>query len=194
MYYQQYQSTAALASERGEFIRKVYMNLALGFVGFIALEAFLLTWQPAVELAQKMVTGSNWLIVLLAFMGVSWLANSWAVNGATLGKQYAGFALYIIAESIIFLPLLIFANMFAPRHYPASRHNHRCPHCRYQRIRFLLKKRFFISRLISDNSLFRGARDNRLRNNFWNAAWTVVLWGYDNFCRASRTIPNERDY
>lgn len=44
MYYQQYQSTAALASERGEFIRKVYMNLALGFVGFIALEAFLLTW------------------------------------------------------------------------------------------------------------------------------------------------------
>ena len=59
MYYQQYQSTAALASERGEFLRKVYMNLALGFVGFIALEAFLLTWQPAVELAQKMVTGNN---------------------------------------------------------------------------------------------------------------------------------------
>ena len=148
------------------------MNLALGFVGFIALEAFLLTWQPAVELAQKMVTGSNWLIVLLAFMGVSWLANSWAVNGATLGKQYAGFALYIIAESIIFLPLLIFANMFAPATIPQAG----------------------ISRLISDNSLFRGARNNRLRNNFWNAAWAVVLWGYDNFCRASRTIPNERDY
>lgn len=120
MYYQQYQSTAALASERGEFIRKVYMNLALGFVGFIVLEAFLLTWQPAVELAQKMVTGSNWLIVLLAFMGVSWLANSWAVNGTTLGKQYAGFALYIIAESIIFLPLLIFANMFAPDTIPQA--------------------------------------------------------------------------
>ena len=120
MYYQQYQSTAALASERGEFIRKVYMNLALGFVGFIALEAFLLTWQPAVELAQKMVTGNNWLIVLLAFMGVSWLAISWAVNGATLGKQYAGFALYIIAESIIFLPLLIFANMFAPDTIPQA--------------------------------------------------------------------------
>ena len=100
--------------------REAGIYLALGFVGFIALEAFLLTWQPAVELAQKMVTGSNWLIVLLAFMGVSWLANSWAVNGATLGKQYAGFALYIIAESIIFLPLLIFANMVASDTIPQA--------------------------------------------------------------------------
>lgn len=120
MYEQQYQSTATLASARSEFIRKVYLNLALGFVGFIALEAFLITWQPAVELAQRMIDGSNWLIVLLAFMGVSWLANSWALNGATLGKQYAGFALYIIAEAIIFLPLMIFANMYAPDTIPQA--------------------------------------------------------------------------
>ncbi len=116
----QYQNAASLASERSEFIRKVYMNLALGFAGFIALEAFLVTWQPAVDLAQRMVSGNNWLIVLLAFMGVSWLANSWAITGATLGKQYAGFALYIIAEAIIFLPLIIFANSFAPDTIPQA--------------------------------------------------------------------------
>ena len=40
MYSMQYQNAASLASERSEFIRKVYMNLALGFAGFIALEAF----------------------------------------------------------------------------------------------------------------------------------------------------------
>lgn len=116
----QYQNAASLASERSEFIRKVYMNLALGFAGFIALEAFLVSWQPAVDLAQRMVSGNNWLIVLLAFMGISWLANSWAATGATLGKQYAGFALYIIAEAIIFLPLIIFANAFAPDTIPQA--------------------------------------------------------------------------
>lgn len=118
MYSMQYQNAASLASERSEFIRKVYMNLALGFAGFIALEAFLVSWQPAVDLAQRMVSGNNWLIVLLAFMGVSWLANSWAITGATLGKQYAGFALYITAEAVIFLPLIIFANSFAPDTIP----------------------------------------------------------------------------
>lgn len=41
-------------------------------------------------------------------------------NGATLGKQYAGFALYIIAEAIIFLPLIIFANSFAPDTIPQA--------------------------------------------------------------------------
>ena len=116
----QYQNAASLASERSEFIRKVYINLALGFAGFIALEAFLISWQPAVDLAQRMVSGNNWLIVLLAFMGVSWIANSWAAGGATLGKQYAGFALYIIAEAVIFLPLIIFANAFAPDTIPQA--------------------------------------------------------------------------
>ena len=120
MYSMQYQNAASLASERSEFIRKVYMNLALGFAGFIALEAFLVSWQPAVDLAQRMVSGNNWLIVLLAFMGVSWLANSWAITGATLGKQYAGFALYITAEAVIFLPLIIFANSFAPDTIPQA--------------------------------------------------------------------------
>lgn len=120
MYINTNTDTMTLASERSEFIRKVYLNLAMGFAGFIALESFLVTWQPAVELAQKMVAGNNWLIVLLAFMGVSWVANAWAVNGTTLSKQYAGFALYIIAESVIFLPLLIVANAIAPDTIPQA--------------------------------------------------------------------------
>ena len=68
----------------------------------------------------QVVAGNNWLIVLLAFMGVSWVANAWAINGATLSKQYAGFALYIIAESVIFLPLLIVANAIAPDTIPQA--------------------------------------------------------------------------
>lgn len=120
MNYTSHYTSRSLASARSEFLRKTYLNLSLGFAAFIALEAMLVNWQPAVDLAVRMISGNNWLIVLIAFMGVSWLANSWAHTGGTLGKQYAGFALYIIAESIIFLPLIIFANSYAPDTIPQA--------------------------------------------------------------------------
>lgn len=117
-----YQSQYAYAtvSERSQFIRKTYLNLAFAFLAFIACEAFLLSWQPAVELAAKMVSGNNWLIVLLAFMGVSWLASSWTLNPYSLGKQYAGLYLYVIAESVIFLPILLLAEAIAPDAIPQA--------------------------------------------------------------------------
>ncbi len=108
------ESSARAVSDRSEFIRKCYFNLAAAFAVFVCLEALLLSWQPAVDLASRMVSGNNWLIVLLAFMGISWVANAWAHNGETIGKQYAGLYLYVVAESIIFLPLLIIARQFAP--------------------------------------------------------------------------------
>lgn len=105
---------AAEAAARTAFLKKTYINLALAFLAFIALEAALMQWQPAVELAGKMVSGGNWMMVLLAFMGVSWLANSWALSPASIGKQYAGLYLYIAAEAVIFLPLLLLAEAVAP--------------------------------------------------------------------------------
>ncbi len=115
-----YASQAASASRRSAFIKKTYLNLAIAFGVFICLEAMLMSWQPAVELAARMVSGGNWLIVLIAFMGVSWLANSWALSGATLGKQYAGLYLYVAAEAIIFLPLLLLADAVAPDTIPQA--------------------------------------------------------------------------
>jgi hypothetical protein len=46
-------------------------------------------------------------------MLVSWIAQSWAESGATLGKQYAGLAGYVFAFSVILCPLLWIANNFA---------------------------------------------------------------------------------
>ena len=42
-------------------------------------------------------------------MLVTWLANSWAASDASKGLQYLGLVLYIIAEAIIFTPLLFVA-------------------------------------------------------------------------------------
>lgn len=110
----QFERTSAEASARSSFLKKTYFHLALAFIVFIGVEALLMSWQPAVELAGKMVSGKNWLIVLLAFMGVSWVANSWATSATSLGKQFAGLYLYVIAEAIIFLPLLLVAEAIAP--------------------------------------------------------------------------------
>ena len=51
----------------------------------------------------------TWLLVLGVFMVITWLANSWADSGASKGMQYLGLGLYIIAEAIIFTPLLFVA-------------------------------------------------------------------------------------
>jgi FtsH-binding integral membrane protein len=53
------------------------------------------------------------MVMMIAFMGVAWVANKWALSGASQGVQYAGLGLYVVAEAIIFLPLMyIAANYF----------------------------------------------------------------------------------
>jgi FtsH-binding integral membrane protein len=52
----------------------------------------------------------TWLIVLGAFMAVSWIADRWARSSTSLSMQYAGLFLYVFAEAVIFLPLIFFAK------------------------------------------------------------------------------------
>ncbi len=105
---------------RVEFIKKTYQHLAYAILGFIALEVLLLNSPFAEIMTRKMTGGYSWLIVLGAFMGVSWLADSWARSSASLGKQYAGLALYVVAEAIIFIPLLYIAKSIAPNVIPMA--------------------------------------------------------------------------
>ena len=101
------------ASVRADFIRRTYQHLAWAVLGFIVVEALLLQWPGAPALVRTMTGGYSWLIVLAAFMGVSWLAEKWARSGASPQMQYAGLALYVVAEAIIFLPLLYIAAYFS---------------------------------------------------------------------------------
>jgi FtsH-binding integral membrane protein len=120
---QTYVSPAAYAgaSVRSEFIRRTYNHLALAVLGFIVVEALLLQWSGAQALVRAMTGGFSWLIVLAAFMGVSWLAETWASSGASPQMQYAGLALFVIAEAVIFLPLLyIAANFSSPNVIPTA--------------------------------------------------------------------------
>jgi FtsH-binding integral membrane protein len=101
----------ATVDERKAFIRRTYVHLMAAIYGFVALEFlfFSLGWEAR---ALQLLVGTpySWLIVLGAFFVVSWLANSWAQSDTSPAMQYAGLSLYVVAEAVIFLPLLALAQ------------------------------------------------------------------------------------
>lgn len=99
-------------SERVAFIRKTYWHLA-GAVGvFVLLESLFIKLGLGVVALQLLGTSQySWLIVLGGFMLVSWVAEKWATGSTSLGMQYAGLALYTVAQALIFLPLIMLAMM-----------------------------------------------------------------------------------
>lgn len=100
---------------RTDFVRKTYLHLA-GAIGAFALIETMLIQMGFGRIALQLLGASrfSWLIVLGAFMGVSWIANKWANNGASKSTQYAGLVLYTLAEAVIFLPLIMMATLYDP--------------------------------------------------------------------------------
>jgi len=98
--------------ERAAFIRKTYLLLAAAVFAFIAVEAFFFTTGIAEMIAKLLFSGGSigWLVVLGLFMGISFLANRWAVSETSQAVQYMGLGIFIIAEAIIFVPLLYIAQ------------------------------------------------------------------------------------
>ncbi|MFP6855362.1 MAG: Bax inhibitor-1 family protein [Opitutales bacterium] len=101
------------ATERAAFIRRTYSHLALAILAFIGLEYYLVHSPFAMKLAQSMTSGFSWLLVLGAFMFVGYVADRMARSQTSEGMQYFGLGLYVIAEAIIFLPLLVIATHYS---------------------------------------------------------------------------------
>jgi FtsH-binding integral membrane protein len=101
------------ATDRAAFIRRTYAHLAVAILGFIGLEYYLVHSPFAAKLASSMTGGMSWLVVLGLFMGVSFIANKLALSQTSQQMQYLGLGLFVIAEAIIFLPLLFIATFYA---------------------------------------------------------------------------------
>lgn len=98
---------------RAAFIRKTYGHLAGAIAAFAILEALLLSI-PGIELTVLSILAKSpymWLVVLGAFMFVSHIANKWAMSTTSMQTQYLGLGLFVAAEALIFLPLLIMAKL-----------------------------------------------------------------------------------
>jgi FtsH-binding integral membrane protein len=110
-----YPVAAAPAEARAEFIRKTYGHLAGAILAFVGVEYVLLQIPGVGQMSLNML-GNAWFLVLLGFMAVSWVANSWAQSDTSRPLQYMGLSLYVLAEAVLFLPLLYIADT----HYPGA--------------------------------------------------------------------------
>src|SRR5437870_547430 len=93
----------AAADARAAFIRRTYAHLAGAILAFAGLETVLLNLVPQDVIAPLLGNRLSWLVIMLLFMGAAYIAQRWAMSGASPAVQYAGLGLYIVAEAIIFL-------------------------------------------------------------------------------------------
>jgi FtsH-binding integral membrane protein len=104
---------------RTAFLRRTYAHLLAAILGFVAVEALLFGAGLAFPIARGMLS-VPWLLILGAFMLAGWLARSVASSAASPAAQYAGLAGYVVAQALLFVPLLVIAQIRAPGVLPAA--------------------------------------------------------------------------
>ncbi|MDH4124670.1 MAG: Bax inhibitor-1 family protein [Gammaproteobacteria bacterium] len=102
----------ATVAERSEFIWKCYAHVVGAILAFAAVEVYFFQSGIAAAIAEPML--NNWLLVIGGFMLVGWGATHVAHKLESTLAQYAAFALFVVAEALIFAPLLFVADYYAP--------------------------------------------------------------------------------
>lgn len=100
-------------NSRGRFISRTYSHLFCAITAFTLIEIFLFKTGMAETIARALL-GTSWLLVMGGFVVVSWLASRVAHSAESKVAQYAALAGFVVAEAIIFVPLLYVADKFAP--------------------------------------------------------------------------------
>lgn len=107
-------ASGAVPSARATFIRKTYSHLAGAILAFVGLEYILISQTNiAASIANVVLSGQyGWLMFLGAFILVGWLARGLAMNVESPALQYAGLGLYVVAEALLFAPILLIATVY----------------------------------------------------------------------------------
>ena len=97
---------------RSEFIWKCYAHVVGAILAFAGIEAYLFSSGIAERIAIPML--NSWMLVIIAFIAVSWGATHMAHRLESVAQQYAAFAVFVVAESLIFAPMLWMAMQMDP--------------------------------------------------------------------------------
>jgi uncharacterized protein len=101
------------AEIRSNFIWRTYGHVAAAILLFAGLETYLFDSGLAGPMVESML-GFNWLLILGAFMLVGWLATHVAHTVQSKPLQYVALVGFVVAEAIIFMPLLALAMALQP--------------------------------------------------------------------------------
>jgi len=103
----------ARPSDRAAFIRRTYTHLAGAILAFIAVEYLLFATGVAAAMT-NLLAGSRfvWLAILGAFALLGWFARSLIARAKSGEQEYLGLGVYVVAQALIFAPLIYIAAMF----------------------------------------------------------------------------------
>jgi uncharacterized protein len=106
---------AQIGNSRVQFIRSTYTYLAGAMLAFVALSGALNVMGVG-EAMLKMLSGGSvmWLAFMGVFMLVGWGATHIATTAQSNEKQIMGLGIYVVAEALIFAPILVLASKLAP--------------------------------------------------------------------------------
>ena len=106
----QYPVAALDTDARAAFIARTYLHLFGAIVLFTGIETFFFASGLAYPMAEAMLS-VNWLFILGGFMIVSWFASRAARSATSRPAQYAALGAFVLAQAIIFVPLLAMAML-----------------------------------------------------------------------------------
>ena len=103
------------ANTRRNFVKKTYTTLFLAVLAFAGLLWCFMNLAPLQALLEPFVNFSlsgrwNWGVVLAAFMLTSIIAERWS-HARSRKTQYLGLGFYVLAEAVIFVPLLTIVKL-----------------------------------------------------------------------------------
>ena len=98
---------------RSNFISRTYAHVAGAILLFTVIEMYLFNSGLIVPLS-NWILSFNWLIIVGALMLVGWLATHVAHSVASKPLQYLALTAFVIAQAIIFAPLLAIAASMRP--------------------------------------------------------------------------------
>lgn len=103
---------AEAATVRRSFLMRTYAWLAAAVAGFAALQWWLFQTELAYDITLY-VLDTSWLLILGAFLLVMWLGSTAAHRLASKPAQIGALALIVVAQALIFAPLLVIAEATA---------------------------------------------------------------------------------
>src|SRR6185503_2790876 len=105
-------------NERVAFLRRTYGHLAVAILAFVGVAYFMVNSELGARFTLWAFSGRlNWLLILGLFMVVGFITDRLARSETSVGLQYLGLALGVVAEGIIITPLLFVAAHYSKDPY-----------------------------------------------------------------------------
>ncbi len=100
--------------ERVAFLRRTYLHLGAAVFAFAGLSGVFLNLPGIDGLIMRLFEAGRigYLAIFIGFVAAAWVADHWARSATSPGLQYAGLSLYVVAEAVLFVPLLFIADRF----------------------------------------------------------------------------------